>query len=40
MIQIQILPIKNLPAKLARILVPLENIVPRELHLFLWHAIK
>ena len=40
MVQIQILPFKYLPAILAGVLVAFEDIVSRELHFFLRHAIE
>ena len=39
-IQVQILPVKDEPAVLAGIPVPLKNVVPGELDLLLRHAIK
>ena len=40
MVEIQILPIKNLPAILTGVLVTLVNVVPRELHFLARQPIK
>ncbi|MEY2540017.1 MAG: hypothetical protein QOG67_3757 [Verrucomicrobiota bacterium] len=40
MIKIQLIPIENMAAILARILVALENIVPSELHFLLRQPVK
>ena len=40
MIQIQILPVKNLAAILAGVEVPLKNIMPRELHFLFRHPVE
>ena len=40
MIDIEMIAIKNGGAVLAGILIPLKNIVPRELDLFFWQAVK
>ena len=39
-VEIQILAIENVAAVLAHVFVALKNIVPRELHFLLWHAIE
>lgn len=39
-VQIQILSLETLAAILASVLIPFEDIVPCELHLFAWHPIK
>lgn len=39
-IEIQVLPVKYLPAVLAGIPIPFKNVVPCELHLFPRHAIE
>jgi hypothetical protein len=38
-VQIQILPVKSFPAILASVLIPFEDVMPGELHLFLWKMI-
>ena len=40
MVKVQVFPIKHTPAVLAGVLVALENVVARELDLFLWQAIE
>ena len=40
MVEIQVLPFKDLPALLAGVLVAFEDIVASELHFFLRHTIK
>jgi hypothetical protein len=40
MVEVQVFAIKDLSAVLTRILVPLKDVVPRELHLFLGHAVE
>ena len=40
MVEIQVLPFKDLPAILAGVLVAFEDVVARELHFFLRHAIE
>jgi len=39
MVQVQIFALKNPAAILARVLVPLKNVMPRELHFLLRHSI-
>lgn len=39
-IQVEVLPVKNLATILAGILVPLEDVVASELDLFLWKSIE
>ncbi len=38
-VEVQIFPVENLATVLARILVAFENIMPRELHFLLRHAV-
>lgn len=40
MVKIQLASLENVAAILAGILVPLEHIVPSELHLFFWQPIE
>jgi hypothetical protein len=39
-VEVQVFALENLSAVLAGVLVPLEDIVPGELHLFLGHAVE
>jgi len=38
-VQVQILPVKHAPAILAGVLVPLKNVVARELYFLLWQPV-
>ena len=40
MVDIEMAPVKMFAAVLAGILIPLKNIVPRELDLFFWQTVK